>query len=302
MMRRIRRLHLSGNWIEADTFVEECIESLSPSDIDIHIAILLENCTGWITRRRTDIVLNSIKKAREMCTQIETNNSSILEGRCEWALAKMHRYSGEIDEAQEHVRNAMEIQFNTEGGEDKALTLYCHGSIQLTLLASKYDLKTAKRARGSLEAAITNASMDNYGLDLSHPKIRLAQACLGSSPFQPGRITDRESIQAAKSSLAAINFEALAQRSKCIFLFTESDLYRNAGDHEKALECAKMALHIAKLNGFKTEVLSVQHRLRLLHQSRLLSLAQSPATHCVVGMFVILISLTLFFCFYSLRI
>jgi len=89
---------------------------------------------------------------------------------------------------------------------------------------------------------------------------------LGSSPFQPGNTFDFESISLARSALAGVNFETLAPRSKCIFQFTQSDIYKIEGNVENAIKFAETALEIAKNNGFQTEVISVQNRLKNLNR------------------------------------
>lgn len=264
-IRKLRRLHLDGKWDEADLLVDECIASKTQYSVDVRTAILLESCTGWITRRQVDKVFSCVEEARDMCREISSNNLTALEGRCDWALARLYLYMNNNIKALEHIQNALAIQFTLEGGEDKALTLYCYGNIQLAFLAVKFDTRTAKMATTAFEQAIANACFDDYGLDLSHPKIRLAQACLGSSMFQPGNTFDHERIASAKSTLATVDFEALAPRSKCIHLFTQSDVYRNEGDVEGAVQSAESALHIAKDNGFQTEIISIQNRLKGLN-------------------------------------
>lgn len=168
--------------------------------------------------------------------------------------------------ALKHIRKAIEIQLFVEDGEDRALTLYCYGNILLALHAMKPDTLKAKRAETALKQSIENASLKDYGLDLYHPQIRLAQACLGSSPFEPGN--NCESIANAESALKAVevNFETLAPRSQCIFRFTESDFFKIKGDVKTAIKSAESALKIAKYNGFQTEVISVQNRLKNLNR------------------------------------
>ena len=223
-IRKLRRLHLEGKWGEADLLVHECIISKTQYSVDVRTAILLESCTGWITRGQEDKVFSCVKEAKEMCKEVD-NNSDALQVRCEWVLAKHYLYKNDNEKAFEHITKAMQIQFFLEDGEGKALTSYCFGSIQLAFHAMKLDSQNAKAARKALEQSIESASLEDYGLDLSHPKIRLAQACLGSSPFQPGNTFDCESIASARSVLAGVNFETLAPRSKCIFQFTQSDIY-----------------------------------------------------------------------------
>jgi len=88
-IRKLRRLHLEGEWDEADLLVDECITSKTQYSVDVRTAILLESCTGWITRRQEKKVSSCVKQAKKMCKEIESNNSAALLGRCEWALAKL---------------------------------------------------------------------------------------------------------------------------------------------------------------------------------------------------------------------
>ena len=176
-------------------------------------------------------------------------------GRCEWVLAKLYRYTKEMDKALECIQKAAEHQSGIESGEDAALTNYCHACILLERLSNpdrcSCTSKDRKNAENYLERAIFYASQhEEYGLDLSHPRIRLAQLYLGSSPSQPGEIHDSESISRAGSSLEAVeNFDSLAPRTKCIFYFTKSDLvYTNS--KTEARHFAQLALDIAKDNEF----------------------------------------------------
>lgn len=260
-MRKIRRCHLTGKWSEADKIVKECMLT---DDKVLHIAVMLEDCTGYITRCEKDTVLTIVEKAEKMCYSelpSTSNNWFFLKGRCEWVLAKLYRYTKEKDKALQHILKAMECQYNVARGEDTALTNYCHACILLESLADSYSEENSRKAKASLECAIYYASNKEYGLDLSHPRIRLAQLYLGSSPSQPGRNQDPDSINKARDSLLAVEFDALAVRTKCIFYFTKSDLLYNCSKIDKARQFAQLALDIATENNFKTEVASAQARL-----------------------------------------
>ena len=264
-IRKIRRYHLDGSWTEADEVVKE---DMRIDDVVFQIAIKLENCTGHITRRDRDTVLLEVGKAMQMCQsglKSTSDNRNLLLGRCEWVLAKLYRYTGEIDKALEYIEKAAELQSGTESGEDAALTNYCHACIILERLSNpdRYSCSPDDRGKAQclLERAIYYASNREYGLDLSHPRIRLAQLYLGSSPSQPGRIHDSDSIDKARSSLGAIrDFEKLSVRSRCIFYFTKSDLVYNCSKDD-AKRYARLALSIATENNFRTEILSAQARL-----------------------------------------
>ena len=262
-MKKIRRYHLMGEWDRADEIVKEC---MLKDDKVLQIAVILENCTGFITRREKDTVLKYVEEARELCRSelLESDNWAFLWGRCEWVLAKLYRYTADTDKALQCIRKATEVQFNIESGEDAALTNYCHACILLELLAVRNSIEDSRKAKAALEFAIHYASNEEYGLDLSHPQIRLAQLYLGSSPSQPGR--DASSLSEAESSLQAVEekFATLAPRTQCIFYFTKSDLLYNSGETDEAKHLAQLSLDIATENNFKTEIISAQARLNSL--------------------------------------
>ena len=274
----LRQYHLKGLWAKAD---EEVEGHLDKNDKVLQIAITLEKCTGWITRRykSTKIVLE-VGKMLQRCEDLPStsNNVRFLKGRCHWALAKHFRYIGDIDEALENIQTAAEIQSGIECGEDAALTSYCHGCILLERLSKpeRYSSspKDRKRALDYLERSISYASNEQYGLDLSHPRIRLAQVYLGSSPSQPGNISDPDSISCAKNSLDAVEacVEKLEDRTRCIFYFTKSDLVYHSSVPE-ARRYALQALDIAEDKGFKTEKLSIQARLDRIDGSHMPAVA-----------------------------
>lgn len=195
----------------------------------------------------------------------KTDNRCFLMGRCEWVLAKMYRYTGEIDKALEHIQKATDHQSGIECGEDAALTTYCHACILLERLNDpiRYSCspEDTKNAEVFLERAIDYASNENYGLDISHPRIRLAQLNLGSSPSNPGTKMDSRSISRARNSLKAVTFYALAPRTKCVYYYTKSDLVYNCNKVDEARDLAQLALDIAIENNFKTEILSAHTRL-----------------------------------------
>lgn len=264
-MRKIRKFHLTGRWKQADSIVKE---SILKGDKEFHIAILLEECTGYITRRDRDTVLLKVGRAMQLCDELpsSTDNRHFLVGRCKWVLAKLYRYTQEPERALTCIEEATEHQSNIASGEeDAALTTYCRAMILLEHLNNPKYCKAGmlgdrKHIQDLFERAIDYASNPDYGLDTSHPLIRLAQLHLGSSPFQPGRNHDPSSISKANDSLNAVNFDVLAPRTRCLFCYTKSDLvYSHSKD--LARDFAQRSLDIATQNGFETEQLSAQARL-----------------------------------------
>ena len=258
----IRFHHNQGEWDAVDKIVEDC----AVKNVEFYVAVMLESCTGFITCKRSDKVEETVKRARELCSQITNNCNTFLRGRCEWTLAKLYRYTKEDDKALEHIIMARHIQFNIKAGEDTALCNYCYACILLESLAVKFDSYKDKEAKRSLELAIEHASSGDYGLDVAHPKIRLAQLYLGSSPQSPGTKTDHDSLMKAQSSLDSVaqDLETLAVRTQCIYYYTESDLYRNSGEQDRAKHSAQKALDIAEVNKFNTEIELVKKRLNFL--------------------------------------
>lgn len=262
VIQDIRLLHNKGEWDAVDKLVKGCKEKST----DFYVAVLLESCTGFITRKCPDEVEERVKKARELCLKITNNCNTFLRGRCEWTLAKLYRYTKENDKALKHIIMARHIQYNIKAGEDTALCNYCYACILLESLANKYDSYKDRKAKRSLELAIEHASSGDFGLDIAHPKIRLAQLYLGSSPQSPGTKTDNDSLNKARSILESVgtNLQDLATRIQCIYYYTESDLYRNSEEPDKAIYSARKALDIAEKNKFSTEVELITERLNSL--------------------------------------
>ena len=262
VIKKIRQCHNQGQWKE----VEEIVQQSVNRSIKLHVAVLLESCTGLIIRKQRDKILQVVDKARELCSNIDNNCATYLRGGCEYTMARMHQYANERDEALKYIRMARHIQYNVELGEDTALTNYCYGCILLECLANSPDSQTdeMKEAKELLESATMPSDQSrNYGLNAAHPKIRLAQLYLGSSSCCPGTMTDSKRLKKAQYYLekaAEPSVESLAPRTQCIYYYTQSDLYRNQEYLEKARSSAQKAFAIAEDNRFTTEIESAKAR------------------------------------------
>ena len=263
IMKQIRQYINKGEW----KAVEDTVCQSASKSVELHVAILLESCTGLIIRKQRDRVIEVVAEARELCSKIDNNCRTYLHGRCEYTMARMHQYANESDNALKCIRKAGHIQFNVEFGEDTALRNYCNGCILIECFANSTDSCEFEftDAEKFLESAILSPHTSKmYGLNAAHPKIRLAQLYLGSSSHRPGIMTDSKRLEKAQYYLkeaAVPSVENLAPRTQCIYYYTQSDLHRNKGELEEARSSAQKALDIAEENGFTTEIESANVRL-----------------------------------------
>lgn len=262
-VKEIRRLHYLARWTAAEKIVEDCRLS---GDKELYVAVMLRNCSGYVTRKMTDAVTNAVEKARKICEEIRNDNGVILRSRCEWMLAKMYRYMNKSADAQKHIENAfyIHLQYNVQPGEDTALSNYCQACILLESVAKSWCSRDADFARKCLKTATDHAILGDYGLYVSHHHIRLAQLCLHSSPHRVGSCTNTNLLKEAGSALRSVDEDVLAPRTSCLFYITKSDLYRNLKRFTEARKYAEMAHEIAQRSNFKTELHSAKKRFQAL--------------------------------------
>ena len=143
-MTDLRKMHLMGKWEEAEKLVWDSM-TLTTLSSESKVAIKLESCTGFISRRMEAVVISRVKEAQIEVDRLDSESNSIdtLLGRCEWVLAKVYRYVGKLDEAKAHIQEAATLQFPIERGEDTALTNYCHACILLERLTLNYSKSCA---------------------------------------------------------------------------------------------------------------------------------------------------------------
>ena len=261
-VKEIRRLHYSAKWDEAEKLVSD-LECRLPEDIEMYVAVSLRNCSGYVTRKKIDCVESRVQKARMLCKQIKSDNRVILESRCEWMLAKLHRYLGRMQTAQEHIDKALEMQSRIGPGEDTALGHYCQACILIRALSEEWSDEKAERAKEHLRIASDHAVLGDFGLYISHHKIRLAQLCLRSSQYHPGTCTD-EALEEASQALT-LNVLKLEPRTRCMYYYTKSDLFRNADKLNEAKGFATMACDLAKEYNFTSELQAITIRFKVLN-------------------------------------
>jgi hypothetical protein len=140
IIKQIRQCHNQGK----SKAVEDIIQQSANRSVELHVAVLLESCTGYIIRKQRDRVIEIVTRARELCSNIDNNCETYLRGRCEYTMARMYQYANENDKALRCIRKAGHIQYNVEFGEDTALRNYCNGCILVECFANSTDSHTGE--------------------------------------------------------------------------------------------------------------------------------------------------------------
>lgn len=255
----------NGKWDETERAEQRYIQ-MQCKQQDMKIAVLLQSAIGRIFSKEYSRARQLLKLCERLCSNVEGNNRTFLLGRCKYTWSWLYRYLKKSKKSKKYARDAMEILFNVEPGEDKALANYGYASILVDCLAISPDPETMKQAESALQFAISYAGIEDRGLEhiAPHSHLRLAQMYLGSTHYEPGNNTDPESIRKASDCLKAVDLRAIPPRSGCIFFLTESDLYRCKGDFTKARCSAMRALQMAQENNFQTEITSAETKIKSL--------------------------------------
>ena len=257
----------NGQWEKTEQAEQMCMQ-MQGKHLAMQTAILLQSSIARIFRKEYTKARHLLKLCDRLCCEVKGDNATYLLGRCKYTWSWLYRYRNKHKKSKKYASDAMEILFNVEPGEDRALVNYGYASILVDCHANAAspNAEEMKRAEVSLRKAIDCARVEDRGLDhiAPHSHLRLAQMYLGSTHYEPGKNTDPESIRKASDCLDAINLRAIPPRSRCMFFLTESDLYRCKGDVSKARESAMCALQMAQENSFKTEVTSAETKLKSL--------------------------------------
>ena len=268
MVRCMRHWVSNGQWNKTDEV--ECIylNEQGSQPLPITVANLLQGVIARIVRKDYAKAQGLLELCDRLIPKIEGDNNTILRGRCKYTWSWLFKYLKQLGKAKECARDAMQILFNVERGEDTALANYGYASVLVDCQACAQcsDPEEIKTAEECLKFAMDHARIEDRGLDHieAHSQLRLAQKCLGSTHYEPGENTDPESIKEASDHLKAIDLGSLPPRSRCIFFLTESDLYRNKGNADMAIASATNALEIAEKSGFETEIVSAKTKLTKL--------------------------------------
>ena len=269
MMKNWRYWISNDQWNKMYLAEQKYIDLLDVPGEQLYVLLagLLQSVIARMVKQHYAQAINLLQKCECLCLRMEGNNSTFLHGRCKYTWSWLYRYLKQYEAAKECSRNAMQILFYVEPGEDKALANYGYAATIVDLQSTTKcpDQDEIQSAESYLQCAIDYAHIEDCGLEYvaPHSQLRLAQMYLHSTLYEPGKNTDPESIRKANSCLKAIDKGSLHPRSRCIFFLTESDLYRCKGDITMAKESAKQALMTAKENYFG-EIMAAETRIKSL--------------------------------------
>ena len=267
-VRNWRKWVSNGQWDHTDSTEHKYMDKEFVCSIAETVANLLQGVIARIVRKKYREAETLLKKCDDLCHDICGDNNTILRGRCKYTWSWLFRYLKQHHKAKEFAREAMQILFNVSPGEDKTLANYGYACslIECQATARFPNPEEMKTAEESLRFAIGCATIEDRGLDHipPHSHLRLAQMYLGSTHYEPGKNTDKDSLRQASDCLKAVDLSSIPPRSRCIFFLTESDLYRCKGNTTLARESAKHALEIAQESSFETEIVAAKTKLEFL--------------------------------------
>ena len=255
---KIREDTLKGGkmWEAAEAIVRREVDA-PENPLEIKIALLLESCNLCMLNKKPDEVLTRVDRAREMCMSLynQEGNAQVLEGRCEWVLARLYKFKGDFKKAKTHIDTAFTNIANCSKGEEKILISFVNGSIILdSKTSSRKDLR---HAINSFKFAISLASEEDYGMKmLQYCKIRLAQAYVGSSMDDPLENPDnvsQDNINEAKQVLRDMEHEKMHPRTRWAYMITCADVYRLDRQLKQALAFAEKGFEFARKNNLVHE-------------------------------------------------
>ena len=271
-IRRIRQYHLNGRWKAAENTINGEIQA-PENPLEIKIAVLLESCNSHVLNRKPDEVLAIVDQARTECTRLYTQegNAQVLEGRCEWVLARMYQFEGDLEQAQTHIDTAFALTANCYMGEEMILINFVNGSIIL-------DGKTKSRQKlnqavHSFKSAITLASEEDYGMKMAqYCKINLALAYIGSSIFKPAKSrggVSQDNIDEARKVVNDMEQEEMHIRTRWPYLLACSDVYRLDGQMDQAKAFIDQASKLAHENKllYETKLKCLEIRQKYLQDT-----------------------------------
>ncbi len=178
IISQIRSYHQSGDqgsYRVAEEIVTKELSSFE-TPLEVKIALILESCSPFIKDNQLKEVLARVERSREMCNNLysQGSNAQVLEGRCEWVLARMHKFKGEHVKAEAHINTAFNFIAHCEPGEERMLISFEHACILLQ--SERKTPGVLQKATNSLLFANSLAEIQDYGTNMVQQcKIHLAQ-------------------------------------------------------------------------------------------------------------------------------
>lgn len=217
--------------------------------LEAQIAYMLESCTPLITGNQLEEVLLKVQEAKEKCEEFYSRgcDAQVLEGRCEWVLARMHKLRGEYDKAEAHINRAFTYINHCQPGEDRMLVTFEQACILLlkndTIKSNSYRLLNI--AKNSLLVAKNLADQQDYGTSMvQRCKIHLAQVYLHNC--RSDMDTCKNAISNAKHFLLEIENQNRPPTVQYEYLYTWAEIHQIEGNKNLASEYLKQASEINK--------------------------------------------------------
>ncbi len=258
---QIRHCYQSENrdsWKVAEEIIAKELCS-QDNPLEVNIAIILESCTPLITDNRLEEVLYKVEKAREMCKELcnkGCDHVQALEGRCEWVLARMHKFRGDYNKAEECINQAFVYITHCQPGEERLLVSFEQACILLIKCESSLKFGLLNTVKSSLCIAKKLAEEQDYGTNMvQRCKIRLAQVHLHYHSFDMD--TNKNAIPNARQLLLEVKQQDMQPRLQCEYFHILAKIYRIEGKKDLASEHLKQALEINKKYALQLEAILV---------------------------------------------
>ena len=248
MIHTFQTCQYNGAWSEMEAEASKYLRQGVPCELQV--TALLEKAMGLIFLKRDEEPFRLITEAKEKCKQVQGNNSTFLEGRCEYVMSVLHRYSKQYDKAKEHAENALRILFIVEQGHDTAFASLIYAALLVVNDGSKTE------AKNHLAAAISDAKSVCTGNNvvIPHSYMRLAQILIEST--QNG-VPDKDSmctIREAEACLKNVEPSGLSVRSRCRFYLVQSSLYQRKEMGPESKSAAQCCLDLAAKHHYTNEI------------------------------------------------
>ena len=265
--QRFESYYHNGHWDKVDEEARKCKAS---NILEIQAIGLLETALSWIFRSNKKNTVQLIKEAKTICQRIENNNSTFLQGRCEYLLSLLYRYRKKYKKAKRHIKEARCILCDVEPGEDKSFANYCDGVIAAECLSEDSSPHEVEKVQRLFERAIDYATYsENVDTLVIHSYLQLVWLHLGTTHTQLEVTEDKGRIKRARDCLETLEcrYEHLDVRCRSLFHLSQSDLHRSCGEVQQAIESVTQAEHLATEGDFPMEIEAAEIRKEFIQRT-----------------------------------
>ena len=255
---------------------------------DMELSLVIEQAVSFMYHKdlkKSKLFLTSVIELGSYC---QLRNPAILIARANFLLAEnyTHRYDKhkKIQALLKCLEHSEDLLQHHDSPEDWAELYYNYGSVWLAIMSTIPD--NARRAQARKHAGQNARRYYERAIDFSKkdPRLRvqlkkLTYCHLGAAKVlldctstaaraRQKHITPND-MRDAKSHLDFVERvlgDYLPLGSRMHLFKTRSDQYYRQGFYQRAKETAEEALQIATVNGFKTELVTLQERINFLDE------------------------------------